>query len=248
MSTPFPVETLTLQFQLPLFPRQLPQWRGAFCAMAGAGASALLHNHQDAGLHYRYPLVQYRVQEGRAAIFALNEGIAAVQQALLVGGWACTWQGQPQRLIMTTAPALAQQAIVVGGPARSYRIHHYLPFNQDNYQEWQRRERLAERSALLEKLLRNHLLSALWGLGWNAPTPLEVTLTDLRKTQVLRYHRVGVMAFNLDFRVNALLPDGLALGKAVSHGFGQLWGVETKKSQRQPVVEQRAAQPPVVEG
>ena len=45
-------------------------------------------------------------------------------------------------------------------------------------------------------------------------------LHDRRKT---RYHDTELMAFDLCSRCNLLLPEDIALGKAVSHGFGVQW-------------------------
>ncbi|MCB0642014.1 MAG: hypothetical protein KDC44_10260, partial [Phaeodactylibacter sp.] len=68
-----PIRTLSLSFDVRLYARQIPQWRGAFIEMCGLD-SDLFHNHNgEAELHYRYPLIQYRMYKGKASILAINE-------------------------------------------------------------------------------------------------------------------------------------------------------------------------------
>ncbi len=220
MMTPVAVESMLITFQLPIYPRQISQWRGAFAEMAG-WENDLLHNHTAAEAYrYRYPLVQYRVRDGQAAVFALNDGISAVQKALFAGNWQCNWQGETRRLVMSQSPQVQQHLLQVGGAPQQYLLHKYLPFNQENYRLWQSLEGLVERVQLLETLLRNHLLAGIWGLGWNDDEEVVVRIQALRKTQLVSYHGQRLMAFDLVFSTNVDLPLGMGLGKAVSHGFG----------------------------
>lgn len=221
------IHTLLLSFQHPLFPRQIPLWRGAFIELAG-WETDLLHNHQpteaaDQFLH-RYPLVQYRTYRGHAALFALNEGIEAVQQVLFSKKWEINWKGKPTGLILDQQPQRKSHTLSIG-VKRRYQLHHYLALNADNYQLWLNCANLVERAQLLERILRGHLLSCLWGLGWTGSEQLEVQLQEIRQTTTLPYHGQDLMAFDLIFDANVDLPPGIALGKAVSHGFGVLFEV-----------------------
>lgn len=221
------IDSLNLSFQHPLFPRQIPLWRGAFIELAGWEAD-LFHNHQTGEtadqFQYRYPLVQYRTYRGHAALFALNEGIEAVQQVLFSKKWEINWKGKPTGLILDQQPQRQSHTLTFGTRQR-YQLHHYLALNVENYQLWSNCANLVERAQLLERILRGHLLSCLWGLGWTGTEQVEVQLQEIRRTATLPYHGQDLMAFDLIFDANVDLPPGIALGKAVSHGFGILFEV-----------------------
>lgn len=231
MPNPHHIDTLLLTFRLPIYTRQIRNWRGAFIEMAGWEAD-FLHNHQateDAEQFiYRYPLVQYRVRNGLASIFALNEGIEAVQQVLFSKKWEINWQGRPTGLIIENQPERNRYALEIG-PTHRYQMYKYFPFNTDNFARWQDCNGLAERAVLLERIIRGHILSCLWGLGWQGTEEIKVTVQEIRKTQLLPYHGQRLMAFDLVFDTNVKLPEGIALGKAVSFGFG--WAVPATEKQ-----------------
>lgn len=231
MNTAHQIDTLALSFRLPIYTRQIPAWRGAFVEMAGWEAD-LLHNHQpgeDAeAVIYRYPLVQYRVREGLASIFALNQGIEAVQQVLFTKKWEINWKNRVTGLVIQNQPERIRHTLEIGQFHRR-QMFKYLPFNAENYAKWLECNSLVERAALLERVLRGHILSCLWGLGWEGKEEIQVVVQEIRKTQLIPYHDQRLMAFDLVFDTNVNLPEGIALGKAVSFGFG--WAVPATQRQ-----------------
>ncbi|AEE53922.1 CRISPR-associated endonuclease Cas6 [Haliscomenobacter hydrossis] len=231
MPNPHQINTLLLTFRLPIYPHQIPSWRGAFIEMAGWEAD-LLHNHQagaDAqSFIYRYPLVQYRVRDGLASIFALNEGIEAVQQVLFSKKWEVNWRGRPMGLIIENQPERNSYTLQVGA-TRRYIVRKYLALNAENYAHWQACDGLIERAKLLERVLTGHLLSCMWGLGWQGSEQVQVRVQEIRKSGLVPYHQQQLMAFDLIFDANVDLPAGIAIGKAVSHGFG--WMVPAPAAQ-----------------
>ena len=218
------IETLLLTFHLPLHHKAISSWRGAFVEMAGRDTD-LLHNHNNAepagGLKYRYPLVQYRVNQGMAALFAINEGIEAIQEILLTKKWELNWKDKPTRLALICEPEQHRQVLCFDTPQR-YHLQQYLPFNADNYERWQACGSLAEKVQLLERMIRGHVLSCLWGLGWKGSEEIRINLQDVGQPQFLSFKTQRLLSFDLIFDSNADLPSGLGLGKAASTGFGVL--------------------------
>ena len=244
MITKCEITTLALTFRLPIYPRQIPAWRGAFIEMAGWEAD-LLHNHQNnedaQGFIYRYPLVQYRVRNGLASIFALNEGIEAVQQVLFSKKWEVNWRGRPTGLIIDNQPERQSYTLELG-PTRRYHIHQYLALNAENYHQWQQCAGLIERARLLERVLRGHLLSCMWGLGWKGTEQVQVQVQEIRRSKPLPYHGQELLAFELIFDTNVDLPPGIAIGKAVSHGFGWVFPhAEAQAGRRRDENQEHAA-------
>jgi hypothetical protein len=221
---PHNIETLLITFDLPLKPRYISSWRGAFVEMVGRDTD-LLHNHNNSeaagGLKYRYPLVQYKCLQGRAALLTINDGIDAVQNLLLAQKWVLNWQGKPTRLALYGEPMRQNIALRFDQPHR-YHLQNYLPFNAANYERWQVCNSLAEKVELMERIIRGHVLSCLWGLGWNGKEEVIIGMQDIGNMQFLNFKGQNMLSFDLIFDTNASLPSGLGLGKASSTGFGVL--------------------------
>lgn len=235
-----PIYTLSLRFSLPLRPGQIPLFRGAIAEAAG-WQEDLFHNHgpvvwephpSDNGhvvvaetvrqadrLIYRYPLVQYRVEDGCAGLFGLNAGAEAIRSWLL-GQRGPLRMGGCDYPLMIDEMQERQQQLRMGTGWHSYRLMDYQPFHQDNYRKWQSMERLEDRMQLLQNTLTGHVLGFASAMGQRLPERLELELVTLRSMRTVRTHGTERLGFNLLFRCNLELPDGIGLGKAVSHGFG----------------------------
>ncbi len=222
------VRTLSLCFDLPLHFNQIARWRGAFIEMAGR-LDDRFHNHQDgaANFHYRYPIIQYRVWKGQAAIFAVNEGVSAVQKVLAVSSWNINWNGA-QRPLLIKDLHMDDHYLKTLSSFRRYQLYKYLALNQENYKRWQRAADVGARIQLLERLLRNHLLSCLWGLGWESKEEISVKIQEIRRSQMTSFKGIKQLTFDLAYDANILLPPQIALGKAVSRGFGWQTSINSK--------------------
>ena len=254
------IRILLVSFNLPLYTRQIPQWRGAFLEMAGL-ADDLLHNHNnqaaapamwteqeetetvltepvarrtDAPLHYRYPVVQYRVYKGNAAVFLLNDGIETIQKTFAQQVWQINWQGNPRPILINDFQANQYQLSMLTRP-RTYQLYRWLALQGENYQRWEQCQGLAERIQLLERILTGNLITFAKGMGWTVPAPIELRIQLLQQTQFVYYHGKKMLAFNLSYQANVSLPPLIALGKGVSHGFG--WQVPARKKERDERLE-----------
>jgi Cas6b C-terminal domain/Cas6b N-terminal domain len=224
------LRTLAIHFPtIELFPRQIPAWRNAViesleqCNGLDAAASSHFHNHVEdsAATLHRPALVQYRCKGGKAMLWGMNEG------ATLLGQWLAE-APQQFRLHGQTVPLNPVQLERTSTPLRLttdwqyYRLHDYLALNVDNYRRWLDEPKLSTRIQLMEQALTGHLLGFCKAAGYWLPEGqrLEVDLVEQHGYRKVRYHDVNLLAFELTYRVNLCLPDEVALGKAVSHGFG----------------------------
>jgi len=237
------LKTLSLSFSLPISSRQISQWRGAFIEMAG-WEDELFHNHNNEGsggrsqesgqhnYHHRYPLIQYRVRRGKATIFAINEGVEALQQVLANSDWKLNWQGNIETLQVEDL-AMNEHYFRMLPKPKEYRLKQWLALNQEGYREWQQCDGYLQRGALLQRKLRNHLVGLFKGLQWDWPERFEVTLQNIDQTRVIQYHDTELMSFDITFTLNVLLPMDIAIGKGVSHGFGVVFP-KTIHKRREP--------------
>ena len=225
------IKCLLVSFDLPLHPAQIPQWRGAFIEMAGREYEAF-HNHdnhreaaeQDRAkeyFHYRYPLIQYRMFGGNAAIFAINEGVEQLEKVLVEKEWEINWQGSSRSLNVESVKTSEHLLKMLSTP-KTYRIKKWIALNQKNYQEWLRCDGIIEEVHLLERILATNILMTCNSFNWKLPEHLTVRILKRHKEQWVRCHGDRVLAFTLSFKANLYLPPLLATGKSVSLGFGWL--------------------------
>lgn len=168
---------------------------------------------------YRYPRVHYRWQDGRGLIVGWGD---AAQQLLERPWLDLTLRlGEESVAIEDAALTLRQ-----GQFALSERLEHYrlrtpaLLFNQENYQRYQRMsEDMQYRER--DRLLVSNLLIALRGLEVHVPERLYASFIALQ-SQTCHYKGQPLLGLTGTVLCNAQLPDGFALGHAVSHGFGWL--------------------------
>jgi len=230
-----PTSHLLLTFNLPIYPRQIKNWRGAFIQMAGQ-TNDLFHNHNNQNgnkssttYHHRYPLIHYRINNGNAAILAINEGVDALQQVLSEQEWQINWEGKTRQLQVFDM-RMNQHYLRMTPTPKTYRLFNYLAFNADNYQRWQQADNYIQRIQLLQEILTGQLLGYATAMNWKIPEHLEVNIQYVQQMKQVKLHGTPRMAFNLTYTCNLLLPEGIALGKGISHGYG--WQKNIKQSKQ----------------
>lgn len=236
------VKTLSISFNLPLYASEIPQWRGAFIEM-GAFGNDLFHNHNNAPdntyskYHYRYPLIQYRLQQGKAAIFAIGAGVQALQKVLATSDWVVTWKGRKRHLQIEDLRTSTFD-LEVTNQVQHYKLYDWVALNEENYEKWQSCTNLLQRVTLLEGLLNNHLMSFCYGIDWKPKKQLEVALQNIESTQNIRLYDSKLLAFTVDFTTKLQLPHYIGIGKAVAQGFGKVRPIwEHNRNHSQPFLE-----------
>jgi hypothetical protein len=198
------------------------QLRGA---LAGAFADdALFHQHDEKTGKplYRYPLVQYRWHAGRGLVVGWGEAAGR----LLGLPWLDLelWLDGENVMVGDAALTMRQESFGV-----SERLLHYrlltpaLLLKSENYRRYQGMDEAGQRVER-DRLLVSNILMALRGLDVAFPERLYAAFTEI-KIQLCHYKGQNLIGLDGEFTSNALLPDGLAIGHAVSHGFGWLVSV-----------------------
>lgn len=210
---------LHLVFDHPLEPRNIAGFRASVARAAGYEQD-LLHNHrEDGSVQYRYPLVQYRTEAGRAALIGLDEGAMSIHDWYGRSGGQLWWNEANHHLNFYTLDMQTYE-IAYHAPPAPYRLTQWLALNERHYHNWQQLPDLAARSAELERLLVAHILTFCRAVNWRLPERLEVSLQDIHAVRRTRFLGVNLMAFDVNFHCNLHLPHAIGLGKGVSHGFG----------------------------
>lgn len=213
---------IAVTFNTPIEPWEINAFRGAIVKKVGI-EHEWFHNHRNdesgPGYHYRYPLIQYRYRRGFPSIVCLQHGIEEIQRLFSKPDWTIELKGRALPLGIKDIN-LKEVTVGLTPEMRSYRLQHWLPFNEQNYHTYQGLNYERDRLELLERILTGNILGMADGVGWEIEDALTVRIQRIVKTKFVSYKQSKMMAFNLDFDVNAILPYFSALGKGVSVGFG----------------------------
>lgn len=221
------IHTSAFTFDLPLEHRDLPNFRGAISALAGREKD-LFHNHDnrpgsDRSFHQRYPLVQYRIHGGKASIFGVNEGARAIEQLLQEQQFgAFRMNGRRLPLALSSYHHNPDFVPRITEEHHFYRIYSYIPFSFKAFQEYESLPSLHAKIDHLERLLRNHIVAFAYAVNWKLPEDrrIKVNLLDLDSMQKVRIKGHQLMAFDMAFTSNALLPKGVGIGRKTAFGLG----------------------------
>ena len=186
--------------------------------------SPLLHNHYaDGTFRQGYPLVQYKVLGGTPTLVGLGEG-AALLVELFLGIRELHLGGRHYPVL---AKHIVHEQAAVGVDAAGLHAYRFetlwLPLNQENHREYQELGP-DERRQQLQRILGNNLLAFLKRMG--ADTTARVLLQlRLNEPVPTLFKNQPMLGFGGEFVTNAVLPDGVGLGKSVARGFGTVVGV-----------------------
>ncbi|MCC6727404.1 MAG: hypothetical protein IT258_23070 [Saprospiraceae bacterium] len=221
---------IKVQLDIPLRRFQISRLRGMVAEHAGFEHD-LLHNHRDGKAdkyHYRYPLVQYKVQNGKALVVGINKGAEILRSIF-----------QPMQMTLANDLPVAswkETFLPVGmsEELRPYSIWQWLPLNQENYQRWLENDNQFWRHEELERILTAHLLAFAEGIQFTVPRPrgLFVQIDEITAQRAAKFHDNDVLSFDVKFQANMLLPADVGIGRGSSHGFGSLVGIRSSAFQR----------------
>lgn len=216
---------ITIRFpEIRLLQRDAHKLRGYFGEVFREH-SPLLHNHyEDGTARYGYPLVQYKVLHGVPTLVGIEEGGRLLAELffqikeLRIDGHRFDVFERDIRL----------QKVPIGV---SEELHHYqfdtmwMALNTENYGAYLT-ENEHQRSEHLSRILIGNILSFYKGVGLRlAPDQRLIAIPQLREKST-QFKNQTMAAFTGGFISNALLPDGVGLGKSVARGFGAVRGVK----------------------
>jgi hypothetical protein len=217
------LKTLSVTFSEPIEPQELECFRGAVVEKVGQDRE-WYHNHNNqstekGGYHYRYPLIQYKLNRKRPMIVFINEAIDEARHFFVQPDWNMTMANRSYQVKIEQLKARQLEFGIVAQP-REYRIRRWLALNMKNFPIYQELPTMRDRLIKLEQLLANNILSMATSLGYRFPERFDVEITDFYGKQPVQYKGNQLLVFNLSFRTNVVIPFGLSLGKGSSLGFG----------------------------
>lgn len=223
---PAPLRLLTVAFDTQLDVWKLPALRGAIAQKVGL-EHELYHNHDNehGGFHYRYPLIQYKIERGQPMLVCLNEGVEALHHYFSQPDWSLNVQGEQLPMRIARLDVRQCHVSVIDSP-RSYHLRHWLPLNSENFRTYSTQPHLLERIALLEHILKSQLVAFAREINGEQPErEIAAHITEIKSETWVSFKGVKVRAFSLTFGANVSLPSQIGLGKGCSMGWGVVKGM-----------------------
>jgi hypothetical protein len=221
-----PIRLLHVAFANQFDVWKLPALRGAIVEKVGHEHD-LFHNHDNerGGYHYRYPLIQYKLDRTQPMLVCLNEGVEALHHYFSQPDWTLNVHGQqlPMRIARLD---VRQHPLIVRDAPQRYHLRHWLPLNSENFRTYSALPNLLERVALLEQILRSQLVAFAREMNGALPEQ-EITarIREIKSESWASFKGVKVRALSLEFATNLYLPGFVGLGKGCSMGWGMLKGL-----------------------
>lgn len=214
------VKILILQFANEIAASDIPKFRGAVIASLKQ-KNILYHNHDENGVIYKYPRIQYKRINKKAAIVCVQEGVDAIHELFTSGNF--TYRiGCHEMDMHIESVNTYENNIGFCDTLQSYHLHNWLPLNTENYKEYQGIERYADKIAFLERKLKANILAFFSSIKYHVEKQIILNITDVRPPILISYKGVKLMAFDVDFKVNLTLPNYIGIGKSASVGYGSL--------------------------
>jgi len=222
------VKTLTIRFANALSWYEITHFRGAIIHAIEQDQSLLFHNHDEDGLRYSYPLIQYKRIGGKAAIVCVGDGTEAIGAFFSSCNFNLHLGDRPVQLEIEQMKA-DKTIVQVWDDSFCYSLRKWLPLNQENYEKYKQLDGIVERCALLEKLLIGNILSFAKGLGITLDKEIKVKIKNLGNERLYLHKSVKKMGMDVEFSCNVSIPDFIGLGQGVSVGYGMVGKVRTGK-------------------
>ena len=241
-------QTLTLTFDLRIRPNQIYDFRGAFIFLAaGSGitdedVSWIANEKYEKGNWgqslSQYPRVQYRIRDGHAQIWAINEGRKAIEKLIKRKSFEqFTIQdvSYPLQVIETEKETFTLQS---SDDQQTYLLFHYVPHEDGNDKEYHTQDTMVDKVRLLERLITNGILKSMTSLGIVHPEDYKPSLSIIDiiskdkavyKTKDKNNRKPIVkhpLSYFIKFKCNLILPEGFAIGHHKSLGYGAMYRIE----------------------
>jgi hypothetical protein len=223
---------LSVSFDTHVPPWELPQFRAAIAHKVGL-EHEWFHNHdnESGGYHIRYPLIQYhtdrRGEQMQPSLICLQAGVEEAHHFFSQPDWNVRL-GQRDLSLRIARLDMQQYHLRLDDKPRQYRLHHWKPFNSDNYRHYTSLRGIVEQCSFLEGILLANILTFASGVDWQIDERFPIKITQILKTEWMEYKGVKFLGFSLDFETPLVLPPGIGLGKAVSMGFGVVRNVRMR--------------------
>jgi hypothetical protein len=211
------VNIMRLQFLNTIKHDEIPKLRGAILSKIES-PDILFHNHKGDGLRYKYPLIQYKVIDGKAVVLCVNEGVSQIHNFLTQEAWQMKLGSKSVQFeldeIYNSSEDLKQTKELC-----KYKITNWLPLNSEKIKKYNSLNEL-DRNDMLKAILIGNILSFSKGVDFWMKEKIELPDLVISKSYKSNFKGNQFLSFDVYFKVNLMLPNAIGLGKGASVGNG----------------------------
>ena len=198
---------------------EIEAFRGAISKLVGYEHISF-HNHlSDSKVTYAYPLVQYKIKNGKASFSFIANGVEDARTFFLQNNWEIEISGRKIKLEIDTFQ-LRNGVFDIGDALKLYRVKQWMPLNQENFKRYVLLKTVDEKINMLEGILIGNILSMGKSLEWHITDKIQLKIVEVFDEKKVTFKKNSVMTFDVLIQSNVILPNNIGLGKGVSHGFG----------------------------
>jgi hypothetical protein len=180
----------------------------------------LFHNHQKSNYRYKYPLIQYKIIDGKPTVMGLDKGsILLVNNFLEIEN---IYLGDKLYKKPKGEINIKEFDFKLTNAFYNYKfITPWRGLNDSNYQKYKKlKENETKKTEFLSSILIGNILSFAKVIDWWIEEEIKVE-TNLKEVPI--YYKGNKMpGFKGEFKTNIKLPDIIGLGKSPSRGFGTI--------------------------
>lgn len=214
------VKTLVVCFDRELKANNIPKFRGAVLNNIDE-PDVIFHNHKGEGEQfvYKYPQIQYKTINKKAAFFCIAEGVEKIHQFFNLKDWSLNIGGESINMSVEYLK-VNEFLIQAWDKYFTYNISSWLALNEKNIGIYRKLKTEEEKIFFLENILRGNILSFGKGVGCIFDKEVKVQIIAIKKEYASDFKGLKMHTINAEFRSNVSLPVYMGLGKGVSIGFG----------------------------
>jgi hypothetical protein len=181
----------------------------------------LLHHHAGGDEYvYRYPLVQYKILDGKSMVLGIGMG-ADTLKGICKDVNMIDVNGKQYEIFEKTI-SMGNTDFGVDFKQITYSfLTPWLALNERNYEKYQMLGTWAKKKELLQKILIGNIISMSKSLGYTVPAPIVANIHHLKEVKT-SLKGTPMLGFLGTFSVNFEIPDYWGIGKSVSRGFGTI--------------------------
>jgi len=193
----------------------------------------LFHNHHgDCRFRYGYPLIQYKILNGKPTVITLNDGVDLITENFLE--LEKLDLGDKEFIKPEIYFQIKEEYLEVKSkefdmlPYKYIFITPWMGLNQRNYKKYVSEIKNINKKIelnFLRKILIGNILSFAKGVSWWVED--EIKLFPELESLTIQFKNKEMVGFKGNIYSNILLPDNIGLGQSTSRGFGTIQGRKT---------------------
>ena len=181
----------------------------------------LLHQHKGDNKHvYRYPMVQYKILDGKSTVLGIDMG-AEVLNEIYKRVNVIEMNGDRYEIFEKHIHFENVNYGLNSEFIPYFLLTPWLALNEKNYEKYQKLGSWQKRKELLEKILIGNIISMSKSLGYTVPEPIKADIKTIKEVPT-SLKGTPMLGFLGTFSVNFEIPDYWGIGKSVSRGFGTI--------------------------